>query len=375
MSTSNLGDLESSHHLAAAAPTEEAEPGRAKPTSGQLVRATTRTVKKLLAQKRYDEVLTEILALPPNHSREYALVSARLTALERSGRVDELKAAFEEFFGPLLPDLEQMLANLPIDKWNTAGLKRASKAFYSLDPLRPVNLETYRRQYVWGHAAACLIDSLVPMKSTEPSIDNLARQARSISRSFDHSPLISAERDGRSILVARAHGGLGTMANKSLAAAKLSLPKIRLTRTAPTSGSNTNFSTKANSHTNFLKIVKLVKNSPHQILIFPDAGDGGEVRTFDLLGRKVGLRMGAATIAWYGKAATFFVGGRWHEGRPQTYLAEGPIADGRSREDFEDAFCRFYLEQIEAIACGPAENIVMENRGGLWASLLSPVKA
>lgn len=372
-------------------------------TPQQTVRVLTQTLVQLRRDKRHDDILALLDAVPAIEARNSALAFARLMALEQSGRIEELKAAlgrvevrpgdpnalfitrmrgrhnvadpsFETFYGPLQRDLGEILRDLPVDRWDGPRLGRIAEGLYALAPDRPMPLADYRRRYVWGHVADTFLFSLMRQNTEDPAIRRLRRQIRDLAVPFDPVPLVAAEQAGRSILFARAHAGINAVLSTRIPS--LSLPDVLVERhaRAPQSRSRSDdrsirLATGSDLQTDFLKLVKRIRKAPHQITIYPDGPDGGEHRAFTLLGHEVQLGMGAAMLAWHGKAATFFLGTRWQGERILIDLVEGPVADGGDRDAFEDAFHRFYLERLEAIALGPPEDIV--GRGGVWRAFLS----
>ncbi len=90
-----------------------------------------------------------------------------------------------------------------------------------------------------------------------------------------------------------------------------------------------------------------------------------------LFGRTIRLGQGASTLAYIARAATFFSGTRWEDGRVQVYLRPGPVADqGMDRKDFDRAFYAFYLACLKEIVLGNAEDLA---GGVIWQLLNQPM--
>ena len=90
-------------------------------------------------------------------------------------------------------------------------------------------------------------------------------------------------------------------------------------------------------------MVKVLKTKPYRMSVFPDGRAGGDRRAFTLLERQVSLGLGASSLAWHGRAATFFVGTRWRGvDAIEIYIGPGPVADASGdREAFDEAFHAF----------------------------------
>lgn len=185
----------------------------------------------------------------------------------------------------------------------------------------------------------------------------------------DITSLTQAAAAGRSVLLSTAHAGFSDL--ESPLFNRIDLPRVVIAANANTSlkaGRRITLGTRGNFQTDFLKLVKIVKKAPHQIRIFPDGGKGGDLQEVDLLGCKIRLRPGAATLAWHSRAATFFTGARVEGSEIRIYLREGPVADKEmGREAFDQAFYAFYINCLKEIVLGDPENMV--GLGGFWPYL------
>jgi len=363
------------------------------------------TLTEALMALHRAEAHTAVLALtdavPALATRSPATRVAHLVALEAVGRIEELRRALastvidpdhpahrrilrmrmkhaaadgtgglEALFGPMGPDLAAMLTTMPLDAFRSAHILAFADALYRLDPDRPMSLADYREAYLRGHAAEHLLQALSRMRAEDGPLRRLRHQLREMIVPFDPAPLIAAQRAGHGVLFARAHAGFGIF--HPVRHPALSLPDAFVGRNQnPVRGqSGVNLATTSAAPRDFLRLVKAVRRAPHQITIYPDGQDGGERRAFALLGTRVSLGMGVATLAWHGRAATFFTGTRWQDGTITLTLEPGPVAPEMSRDAFEEAFHAFYLDRLAAIALGPPQDVVRQ--GGVWRAFISP---
>lgn len=173
---------------------------------------------------------------------------------------------------------------------------------------------------------------------------------------------------GRSVLIAQAHAG-------HLHSGALRLPSpFPYSLVANVVGPATrpqdfNLSPLSpNATMGFAKLAKLMRKSPRVVRIFPD-GAAGEGMTISVLGHPVRIGRGAATLAYLGKAATYFVTSHWTGSGFSFSLQVGPLgSDYADLETFEQAFGEFYARCLERIVLGPPEDIApVPNR--FWTSL------
>lgn len=186
----------------------------------------------------------------------------------------------------------------------------------------------------------------------------------------DASPLQAAAAT-QSVLLSTAHAGASEVEWQLFGHVDLPMALVAANSDTTLRGTNRlTLGTQGDFQANFLKLVKIVKKSPHLIRIFPDGPKGGDLLEFDLLGRKIRLGQGAATLAWHARAATFFTGTRWEGAKIRIYLRQGPVADkGMGREAFDQAFYAFYLDCLKEIVLGAPED--MGGMGGFWPSLIT----
>ncbi len=107
----------------------------------------------------------------------------------------------------------------------------------------------------------------------------------------------------------------------------------------------------------FVKLLKMLRQAPRQVLIFPDGGMG-EMTEVPVLGTPLRLGRGAAVIGYHGKARANFLRTCWHGDLPRLEVLAGPVhAPGETAEVYEARLNAFYARCLEDILTGPPEDI------------------
>lgn len=107
---------------------------------------------------------------------------------------------------------------------------------------------------------------------------------------------------------------------------------------------------------------------PHLVTICPDGGQGASFRRFELAGAYATLALGAATLAYFGKAACFVCLPRPSGARTiAQYLPGYDVQTTDSKETVEDRTTEAYREGfLETLRGDPAAFDLWE---GYWAVL------
>lgn len=303
----------------------------------------------LQALGRLDEVKTELTSMDfdPAHPVSFSLIH-----MFRHARVEPSPANVERLFGPSRGTLAEVLEHLPTQAWRSSRLDMFADRLYDLCD-RDMDREAYRNRLAWGTATQILL-MFIGSRMVFPQF-----RAEMVTQCppLDVAPLVATAQGPRSILLAQAH--TGTRPGHIRRVAIPGLPNLLLNkRGGDTVGNSTVIATDTNPHLGLLGAIKLVRKTPHFITIFPDGPEGSDHVKRDLFGQTIHLGAGAASLAWHGKAATFFTTARWDGTTLQQHLEEGPAANpDMDREEFDAAFHDFYVEQLRKIALGPPENI------------------
>ena len=206
------------------------------------------------------------------------------------------------------------------------------------------------------------------MSNDEVQVFALFNQIDSVIHPPDLSPLERARDEGRSIVIVEAHAGTSLLSNLGLPALGMPLSIVSASAKQSADPRNFNIATSGNYvQADFLKLVKLFKKEKRLVRLSPD-GPAGDSLEFDLFDRTIALGQGAATLAFHGRAATFFCTSRWDGIHFQLGFKPGPVAgDFQQREDFERAFYDFYLGCLKDIVLGAPEDMAIN--GGFWRFL------
>ncbi len=191
----------------------------------------------------------------------------------------------------------------------------------------------------------------------------------------DYTELDQQIANGRGIVILRAHTGMTAYFAQNFR--HVTLPHVSIAANESLHndahvGRNGGFhlSVRGNFQTEFLRLVKAMRKSPHFVVIFPDGARGGEFVERNLLGRTIQIGQGAATLAYRGKSAVFFMGTEWRDGKCHGTLTAGPVAtDFDDRDAFDTAFFDFYTAQLEQIVLGDPRD--MMGAAGFWPMLLA----
>lgn len=347
-------------------------------TQPRLVRMHALCLESLGSRDELSRFLAEDVdeAVLPDHLAE-TLFMMRL----RLG-INVSTSDYRRYWGEPSADIGAALTNLPVERFMTNKNAALTTAVLAIRGEGSADHEAFARRLAWGTAAQKYLQILarltkllrqrqnrgLALDDEEKQILVLGQQSRDLAEPCD-TAAFRAVTPGRSVLLSRAHAGINTALAELDKQTGLELILITANaRTRLASDGEMRLGTRGDFQTGFLKLVKTLRRSPRLIRIFPD-GNAGEQGAFELLGRKVQLGLGGATLAWHGQAATFFAGTCWQGTRIQPYLRVGPVADhAGSREDFEAAFHEFYLDCLKDILLGPPEDMV--GAGGIWRAII-----
>lgn len=372
--------------------------------------AVFRGAAQRLAAAREDEALLELWQAVPadlplsrifirslDHERDSVRLRAHWQEIEsRHASAPELDALVSEMkarrpdvwtisdygeYGSLDAPLVEVMESFYDRDSPDLRTARFADALIAQRGLSGVEAATFRKKLYWGaHTRNYFkfITSLInarkitddPMSHDQIArIEELHKQRSALVVLPEPGALTRAKEKGRTVLLAHAHAGAA--AGWAVFVRKLGMKSLLFSANSETGDKPLmhRLSTRSNGAMNFMKAVKMIKRDQHLVRIFPDGGDGGDRIPVDILGCSLDIGAGAGTLAWHGKAATFFGGARWRsDGKLELYLREGPaVDDGTDRETFEAEFAKFYATMLEEIALGAPEDIV--GKGGIWMKL------
>ncbi|MFN4159526.1 MAG: hypothetical protein ACK4GO_14130 [Gemmobacter sp.] len=198
-----------------------------------------------------------------------------------------------------------------------------------------------------------------PLTPEECLIRALHGQIARVLVTPDLTPILQAQSEGRSIVIAGIHTAVG--AHLWREGAELTLPQARIFRRALTGADAETLnisSTAPDMPLRYLRLLKAMRRAPHIVEVFPDGADGGETLAPLLCGHPVRIGRGAAHLAWQSKAATFVPVMGWDGVRYVSTLREGPSPqDHAAADDYDAAFADFYVGCLADMLQGPPEAI------------------
>ena len=322
---------------------------------------------RLLAQEPPDARLQEILQAFVKKQRLANLISAR--AKNHAWLWGEFPNTLRAYLSAMPPN-HGVLGDIPQKLLKFTFDNRGDQA---------LSFEDFHRRLLWGSRAFQYIkfirhttvqihlakQSGFSISSDDQKVLDLFSQIDSMILSPDLRLLEESRDAGRTIFIVDSHAGFSLLSN--LGVGKLGLPKSMISLGA---GSNVdphdfNIATsRGDLHIQILKLAKLLKKEQRLVRIVPD-GPEGDLVEFDIYGHTIKLGQGAAMLAYYGRAAIFFVSSEWDGTNFRLSFKPGPVASSaQPRGDFDREFYKFYLDCLREIVSGPPEDMGLN--GGFW---------
>jgi hypothetical protein len=381
----------------------------------QLYRVYEIAASRLVQQGRHDLTIWLAARVEPVQEIRGTLARLRLVALQKTGDLDALFAEMARLDTPSTPpplrdqisqfrishsdrlsvyDVLSEIGALPATAKDllvhlNAGERahyfnpRLSQLVHGMRGAVEPHDELHRRM-AWGHRAEQCIKLVAHAAQTflrqsrksgfltadQDRLIRLNADIATLARPVGIERLRAVHESGQSILFANAHAGLALMTGKPLMALEAPVTLIRAgTIRTEASGRVTHLATGADLQLEFARLVKRLRREQHIVHVFPDGLGGTDQLHFDLLGRRIALRQGAAMLAHHGSMATFFCGSRWNGDSIELQVIEGPKADrAMDRSEWDRLWYDFYLGCLRDIVQGAPED--MGGDGGFWASLL-----
>ncbi|MBN2631544.1 MAG: hypothetical protein JXR75_13520 [Rhodobacteraceae bacterium] len=169
---------------------------------------------------------------------------------------------------------------------------------------------------------------------------------------------VLAEHDAtRSLLMLGSHSGANAILGRALDGCRL--PSSSISNNVSADGPDTfNISMLApDSALRFAKLIKMAKRQPRSIFLFPD-GAIGDTQVIEVLGRKMRIGKGAASLAYFTRATPYFAQTVLEDTTITIRLRRGPDCDhDAEKEQYEQRLNDFYAECLGDILHGPPENI------------------
>lgn len=310
---------------------------------------------------------------------------SRLVTYLKQGKLEIDEQLHRLLWGEVASDMISQLQHL---RDHAAIPLMSSKSVEALLALRPDFAGTedvFRQRLQWSALANLYLSGINyarrmnaaktrdggALTKVERQILRNSREQSNLAEEFDNSLLLAAKAEGHSIMILQSHGDMRGFVRAALASIDLPLSFIGNGKTPPERPGDLHLSTsnEADLPFGFAKLAKLMRKGPRLVRIFPDGHSGSEVRTVDVLGTPVDIRMGGAMLAYFGNAALFFASTRWTGKGFAVDLLPGPvIAKGTSREDCYQMFADFYAACMRKIVLGAPEDMGLV--GGMWQTIL-----
>lgn len=285
--------------------------------------------------------------------------------------------------GCIPESLEELCQNLRAPPFQVYIQPELSRFVYDMRHSDEAYEDFHRRMAIGHHAERCinLITRAAQLfqvrhhqtgfiTEDQTRVINLNRAIISAASDADLKPLRTAYDAGQSILFSCAHASLPLVCNAAIGSLGHPVFRIRAgTVAADTKDRPLVVATGTDLERDFAKLVKQARREQVIVSMVPDGLGGGDPLHWDLLGRRIALRQGAAMIGFHGAMATFFCQTRLTDTHIELVVTEGPTAQrGMDREVWDKLWYDFYLQCLAGIVLGEPED--MGGNGGLWASLM-----
>lgn len=296
-----------------------------------------------------------------------------------SGQLPSNRATHDYLWGPLRADLCTTIldtTDIPLSRAAIGGLAKTVERSSGRPIADRVDWEIRVRL---GQALSAYYFVLRRMaKHPEMQLDAhirpLTRRFSQVPEPVDLSCLSSRLASGQSVVVLQLHAGIGRTIRSLLLDSKLPLSLIG--RGAPKAKTLDDLHVRTgqpDTVIQFARLCKQMRKSPRMVRILPDGGEGQGFAATEIGGVSIKIGLGAAHLAYLGKAAFVFAYSRWTDSGPTAEFVLGPSIDPQdTKEDAEAKLIAFYRESIIQILSGDPVNFGL--RGGYWPVFLGDRK-
>lgn len=323
-----------------------------------------------------DRILAQTTHLPQHR--------ASIRASLREWNIERLLPVRLEFLADFWPDIDAALTDpfgaIQVD--GTIPFIDRVGAFVSRYNNRAPDDQAFLGRLRWGsevHRRVFFVRRLPRLIHAKPVAQRTAVEMKVLAldaaikekmHAPDPAPLLAHIQAGRSVMIAQAHAGLSGMHDLGLPLGEIPYSLIANAVAPNRRPEDLNLAAGGpNVAMEFAKLAKLMKKTPRIVRIFPDGGQGEKMEIL-VCGRKAKIGRGAASLAYLGKAATFFCQSHWNGSGFTFSLTPGPIAaDYTQKEDFENNFNAFYAACFERIVQGPPEDMAPDS--SFWHFLIA----
>ena len=200
----------------------------------------------------------------------------------------------------------------------------------------------------------------------DPQLQKLIVQKRDFVEDADLTPITDILESGRSIVLLNLHAGHRPALNTTIE--RLSGPHSYVGNGVGAATRDGDFNVRTNqprSTFDFAHLCKLMRKTVRVVRILPDGGQGQSMAKTEIGGVEVPVRLGAARLAYFGKAAFVFGRSRWTDTGVKAEFFPGPVVeDGDSKDAVEEKLISFYRASTIDLLAGDPVNFGLH--GGYW---------
>jgi len=200
----------------------------------------------------------------------------------------------------------------------------------------------------------------------DPQLEKLVAENQILVEETDLKPITDILKSGRSVVLLELHGGHRPALNEAFE--RLSWPRSYIGDGVgvATRGEDFNVPTKGpRSHFDFAHLCKLMRKTVRVVRVLPDGRRGQSKGQTEIGGVDVTVGLGAAQLAYFGKAAFVFGRSRWTDTGVRAEFVPGPVVeDGDSKDAVDEKLISFYRAcTIDLLAGDPVDFGLI---GGYW---------
>lgn len=322
---------------------------------------------------------------------DFGQLAARSAFIRLTHLIDPEPTDFRYVWGAAEQSIEDILKSLDL-RFNVCNISSITeKILLEIREKYHVSNVGFHDDLVRGHLASRLYMDLhklnrlwlaestsspTTLTAERKAIVNMFNRYLSIIEGIDKTELQDLLFSGRSVVVALAHVGTWQICLRELMVQ--GMPYAFISNGGKTSYDNPRRITLNAQNwrqSDFLKLIKLARSQAMIIIIAADGPAGADFVPVDMLGTRVPFAQGAATLAYYTKASTYFAATKWSGPRIKIDLKAGPDpASFLDKKAWTHTWLGFYAACLSKIILGPPRDIGA-GEGGIITSLRKAILA
>lgn len=202
----------------------------------------------------------------------------------------------------------------------------------------------------------------------DPQLETLIAQARDLVEEADLRPITDILESGRSVVLLELHAGYRPAQKINRDRLKWPFSFIDNGIWVQTATRDGDFHVRTNqprTNFDFAQLCKLMRKTVRVARILPDGGQGQSEGKTEIGGVEVPVGLGAAQLAYFGKAAFVFGRTRWTDTGVKAVYFPGPVVeDSDSKDAAEEKLISFYRASTIDLLAGDPINFGLF--GGYW---------